>query len=80
MSKIVTIHGEDCDPRKAADTVVEALKYMLERAEAGQITGLVAIALEFDGSTGSCISGQARCNAVVGSMFRTLNELARDIS
>jgi hypothetical protein len=74
-SNVVTIYGNDCDPRVAAVDVVTALEATLERARAGELIGIVIVGLHFDKSTGSVCAGQSRHNALVGAVCKVLHEL-----
>lgn len=70
-SKVVTIYGDDCDPRKASDQVVKALKDLLERAEAGEIIGVVAVGVDFGANwAGTICAGQIDYGIVTGALQR----------
>lgn len=77
MSKVVTIYGDSCDPREANEKVVVTLEDLLERARAGEIIGVVAVAVEFgEATTWSASAGQTDCNFVIGALFRLASDIA----
>jgi hypothetical protein len=76
-SNVVTIYGDDCDPRVSVAAVVTALEQMLERARAGEIIGIAIAALHFDKSTGHICAGQSTHLALIGGLVKLTNELAR---
>jgi hypothetical protein len=74
MAEVVSIYGEQLDPRKASDDVVAMLEEKLEQARAGELTGIAMAFTYFDRS-----SGHRRCGfvepALIGSTAVMLHDL-----
>jgi hypothetical protein len=76
-SNVVTIYGDDCDPRIASEQVIALLEDALQRAKSGEIVGVAIAAVHFDKSTGRNAAGQYNCCSLIGEMYKLLREIAR---
>ena len=78
QANIVTIYGEDCDPRKASEDVVRALEEALARARSGELIAIAFAGLNHDRSTATCRAGLYACTAMVGAAYCVLQEVERE--
>lgn len=76
--EIVSIHGHNCDPRQAADSVVKLLENCLERARAGELVGVAIAGMHFDMSTMQACAGQCSTPATIGALFQLATRLANE--
>jgi hypothetical protein len=74
--KIVTIYGDNCDPRVSCEQVVGILEEALERARSGEIKAIGLAVLNFDESTGHFASGQFNSAALIGATYRLLRSIS----
>lgn len=80
MAEIVTITGHDCDPRKASQNVICLLEELLERANAGEITGIAVVSIQFDRTVAEGYAGQVAQSAVIGALTCLAMDLAYERS
>ena len=74
-AEIISIYGDDVDPRKASERVVAVLEKQLEKARSGEIVGIAMAFSYFDGSVGR-ESGGIFPPALIGSTYLLLRDLA----
>jgi len=78
QASIVTIYGEDCDPRRASDDVVRVLEDALERARSGELIAIAFAGLHHDRSTATCRAGMYACSAMIGAAYCVLQDVERE--
>ena len=73
-SKVVSLYGDDQDPREASQCVVTVLERQLEKAKAGEIVGVALAFTYFDKSSGHDSAGIFP-NSLIGAVARLQHEL-----
>jgi hypothetical protein len=77
QAEIVTIYGENADPRIAVADVVEALERQLEKARAGEIVAVALAFTYFDASSGHQLAGMTGGSSkLIGETFRLMQTMS----
>jgi hypothetical protein len=77
QAEIVTIYGQNADPRKASISVVEALERQLEKARSGEIIAVAIAFIHFDGGSGRHLAGMTGGeNKLIGETFCLMQDMA----
>ena len=77
-AEIVTLYGQCCDPRVSSKRVVAMLEDALERARAGEITGIAMALINYDKSSGYITAGMTNSVTLLGSVYRLLGFLSKE--
>lgn len=76
MSKVIHITGEPIPaPGEPVDVVVDMLRDLLAKAEAGEIKAIVGVAMHSDNSLYTFERGQCGYDAIRGALFSVLINL-----
>jgi len=78
-SKVVTINGgEAADPRSPRQDVIEELKDLLQRAEAGEIVGVAVVSYYWDGGVAPQINGITDTYKMAGALQMLVGRLTAE--
>jgi len=76
MAEIVGLHGHRPLVREANGDLVEALRKLLELAEAGEVVGMAGNALHADGLSSQWVHGTVGGSGMIGGCQLVLTQLS----
>jgi hypothetical protein len=75
MGDVKSLHGAQVQDGTPNQGCVDKLRDLLERAEAGEITGIALAALHSDNTASSCVAGMIGPSALLGQLRMAEHDL-----